>query len=614
MTSTFTDMPEGDAEAEASARQKTKSASTSDIVSDTLHHRLLGPSIQKSGQEGVDQAAISKIIYNASVGSKYFEHQQRKEAELSTKVDAVRLLAEKVSRQELDAASDRISARIKQLEVGRDLSQTIVHLDCDAFYASVEELDRPDLKSKPFAVGGGVLCTCNYVARKYGVRSAMAKFVAMKICPELIVLPLNFPKYIEKSDAIKKILTEYDPNLCAMTLDEAYMNITEYCQRVEKSPEEVVSEMRRRVQNDTRLTVSAGIGPNSRVAKIASNVNKPNGQFVVPSTREGVMDFMKYLPVRKVTGIGYVLERQLNALGVNTCGDILAHAPLISEILSDIQTNFLLDCYLGLGSTVVRPIEQYERKSVGCERTFQATSDPVVLKRKIWSIAQELEKDCKRLNIAGRKFGFKYKKDTFELVSRIRVMPKQVNTSNEFYKYGVQMLERELPITVRLIGLRITDLVDLRREGPMRTFLRGTRTTDPAVPSGSSDEVKHWKPLELESMPPVTTEEADELDDLDMMIQSSQTAHDVDDTEPRDELRSVSKAVAESQSRARNSFKDAEAASSLQEQLPQAASNIVACPMCGNHVSSEPSALNAHIDWCLSRDAIRQAVGDTFTQ
>ncbi|KAK9315306.1 hypothetical protein V1522DRAFT_378526 [Lipomyces starkeyi] len=598
---------------------KHSESGTSDESSGTLRHRLLGPSIQKSGQDGVNQAAVSEIIYQASQGSKYFEHQKRKEKELTKKVESIVKQAEKVSNQELEAAEVRVDALIRQYEATRDLTQTIVHVDCDAFYASVEELDHPELKSKPFAVGKGVLCTCNYVARKFGVRSAMAEFVAKKICPELIVLRLNFPKYIEKSNAIRMILSEYDPRHCAMTLDEAYLNITEYCANVNKDREEVVSEMRRRIFETTGLTVSAGIGPNSRLAKIASNVNKPNGQCAIANDREAVMEFMCNLPVRKITGIGYVLERQLLALDVNSCGEIYPKSALLYQIFTDTTMTFLLNCYLGLGSTEVKPIDQYERKSVGCERSFRAISDMAQMKQKLQHVAEDLEKDCKRLNLAGRKLGLKLKKATFEQISRQRPMPRPINTASDFYRYGLLMLEKELPITVRLIGLRITDLVNLSHEGPMKTFLKGQRRHNDRLedePSTSMNIHAEFKEL-FDGSPDMHDDE--EIGELVMIIQGSQ---EEDASGVMDDYRSSAKATA-----ARDIKNDDEllhnTANSLMpvpesESLPlstdsgDSSTALVSCPICGNQVSADDQALNHHVDWCLSRGAIREAVKETL--
>jgi len=229
-----------------------------------------------------------------------------------------RILARKRQLEKLNLKSDlrRADEYIAELEVQRDLSQVIVHLDCDAFYAAVEELDNPHLKDVPMAVGKGVLTTCNYHARKFGCRSGMAGFVAMKLCPQLVCLPLNFEKYTAKAQEVREVITEYDPRFESASIDEAYLNITQYCSLHEQSPEDVVEQMRAEIYAKAKITVSAGIAANAKLAKIASNQNKPNGQFRLASDRTSIMAFMRDLPTRKVNGIGRVFERELDAIGM----------------------------------------------------------------------------------------------------------------------------------------------------------------------------------------------------------------------------------------------------------------------------------------------------------
>lgn len=192
----------------------------------------------------------------------------------------------------------RANEYLAELEMSRDLSQYVIHVDCDAFFAAVEELDRPELKTVPMAVGKGVLTTCNYVARKFGIRSGMASFVAKKLCPQLVLLPSNYEKYTAKATEIRGILAQYDPLFESASCDEAYLNITAYCDENQMDPEEAVQRLRAEVLENTKISVSAGIAPNAKIAKISSNINKPNGQFRVPNDRTAVLEFMRDLPVR----------------------------------------------------------------------------------------------------------------------------------------------------------------------------------------------------------------------------------------------------------------------------------------------------------------------------
>lgn len=246
----------------------------------TLKKQLLGPSVLKPGQDNVDQSRVAEIIYEASKGSKYFANESRKDVELTKRID--RILKKKADLGKTDTSGDlkKADAYIAALESERDLSQTIIHVDCDAFYASVEELDRPELKTVPMAVGKGVLTTCNYEARKFGVRSGMAGHIAIKLCPQLVFLPMNFEKYNAKAKEVREVLARYDERFEAASCDEAYLNITAYLDKHKLDPEEVVEKMRQEVFEHSKITVSAGIAPNARIAKICSNKNKPNGQFV----------------------------------------------------------------------------------------------------------------------------------------------------------------------------------------------------------------------------------------------------------------------------------------------------------------------------------------------
>ncbi|KAK6949104.1 hypothetical protein Daesc_009177 [Daldinia eschscholtzii] len=296
---------------------------------DTLKYSLLGPSLTKAGQDSVDQSKVSEIIYNASKGSKFFNREEVKDKILTQKIEQI--LEKKRRLEKLDLTRELRAADqlITQLEVSRDLTQYIVHVDCDAFYAAVEQLDRPELKDVPFAVGGGVLTTCNYLARKFGCRSGMAGFVAKKLCPNLLLLPLNFDKYTSKAQEVRQVLAQYDPRFESASIDEAYLNITEYCAEHNMTPEDTVQQMRNVIHEKTKITVSAGIAANSKLAKICSNMNKPNGQYVLPNDRNAIMNFMRDLPTRKVNGIGRVLERELQEIGIKTCGDIYPQRQLL---------------------------------------------------------------------------------------------------------------------------------------------------------------------------------------------------------------------------------------------------------------------------------------------
>ena len=245
--------------------------------------------------------------------------------------------------------------------------RAIIHLDMDCFYAAIEVRDRPSLRGKPVGVGGardrrGVLTTCNYEARKFGVRSAMPTFMALQRCPDLIVLPTRFDVYRREAAVIRAILHRFTSLIEPLSLDEAYLDVTEH----PGAPGPLAQVVRGTIFRKTRLTSSAGIGPNKLIAKIASEINKPNGQFEV--TPEQVPDFMEKLPVRKISGIGEKTERKLEELGVKTCSELQRFS---RPELVDLFGKFGLDLYDLCRGIDHRPVEpDRPRKSLSTEETF----------------------------------------------------------------------------------------------------------------------------------------------------------------------------------------------------------------------------------------------------
>ena len=245
--------------------------------------------------------------------------------------------------------------------------RAIIHLDMDCFYAAIEVRDRPSLRGKPVGVGGardrrGVLTTCNYEARKFGVRSAMPTFMAMQRCPDLIVLPTRFDVYRREAAVIRGILHRFTSLIEPLSLDEAYLDVTEH----PGAPGPLAQVIRGTIFRKTKLTSSAGIGPNKLIAKIASEINKPNGQFEVMP--EQVPEFMEKLPVRKIWGIGEKSERKLEELSVKTCGELQRFS---RPELVDLFGKFGLDLYNLCRGIDDRPVEpDRPRKSLSTEETF----------------------------------------------------------------------------------------------------------------------------------------------------------------------------------------------------------------------------------------------------
>jgi DNA polymerase kappa len=253
--------------------------------------------------------------------------------------------------------------------------------------------DDPSLAGKPVAVGDlKMISTANYEARKYFVRSAMPGFIGQKLCPSLVFVKPNFDKYRIVADQTREIFREFDPLFEAMSMDEAYLDVTQFlASHPEMTADQVASQIRGRIFEATKLTASAGVACNAPLAKMCSEVNKPNGQFVLPSDKDQILAFVAALPIRKVSGIGRVGEKYLKAFSIDTCADILAKADTVLKLFS--HWEFFINIALGIGRNVHEASEG--RKSFSCDRTFEhpLTKEADLLAR-LSDIAASLADDC----------------------------------------------------------------------------------------------------------------------------------------------------------------------------------------------------------------------------
>jgi DNA polymerase-4 len=333
----------------------------------------------------------------------------------------------------------------------------IIHIDMDAFYASVEQLDNPDLRGKPVAVGGkserGVVAAASYEARKFGVRSAMSGMLARKKCPELIFVKPRFERYSEISKIIRKIFREYTDLVEPLSLDEAYLDVTQN-KIGNPSATLIAAEIRRKIFEQTGLTASAGISINKFVAKIASDVNKPNGQKTVPP--EDVISFLEALDIRKFYGVGKVTQEKMYQLGIFTGRDLKS------------KSEEFLEKHFGksgkLYFQVVRGIHYGEvkssriAKSLGAERTFfKNITSEIFLLEKLNPIAEEVEKRLKKNNISGKTVTLKIKYSDFTIQTRSKTLPYFIRKKSLILDTAKELLYQEkLKESVRLIGITVS--------------------------------------------------------------------------------------------------------------------------------------------------------------
>ena len=342
----------------------------------------------------------------------------------------------------------------------------IIHIDMDAFFASVEQRDNVDLRGKPVAVGGssgrGVVAAASYEARKFGVKSAMPSVTAKRLCPDLIFCKSRFDVYREVSQQIRAIFAQHTDLVEPLSLDEAYLDVTEDRLGL-GSATRIAQAIRRQIFEKMQLTASAGVSYNKFLAKLASDQNKPDGICVI-RPGEGAA-FVQSLPIRRFHGIGPRGEEKMHRLGIETGADLAA------KDVAWLTAHFgSFGAYLHRAARGIdhRPVRTSRtRKSVGGERTFsEDISAPRALRDTLHTIADIVWERIARVEARGRTVTLKMKYNDFRIVSRARTLPANVAGKEEFTRVGLALLEEmlPLPLPIRLMGLTLAKLDRLAEE------------------------------------------------------------------------------------------------------------------------------------------------------
>ena len=349
----------------------------------------------------------------------------------------------------------------------------IIHVDMDAFYASVEQLDNPELRGKPLAVGGGavrgVVSAASYEARKYGVRSAMSGPMAKELCPDLIFVPPRFDRYKAISKEIRQIFLGYTDLVEPLSLDEAFLDVTENKIGF-PSATIIAQEIRNRIKEKTGLIASAGISVNKFLAKVASDINKPNGQKTIPP--EEVMDFLENLEIKKFFGVGKVTRDKMYRLGIFTGKD-----------LKERNEEFLTENFGKSGQhyyQIVRGIQKSEVKpsrtqqSLAAERTFRENiSSEIYMMERLEEIGQEVENRLANQKLAGKTITLKIKYSDFTLQTRSKTLEHYIRDKSLILETVKELLFQEkMKDSVRLLGISISNLNNKDRD-------KSTKSADP---------------------------------------------------------------------------------------------------------------------------------------
>lgn len=335
----------------------------------------------------------------------------------------------------------------------------IIHIDMDAFYASVEQLDFPELRNKPLAVGGsedrGVISAASYEARKFGVRSAMSGKLAAKKCPELIFVKPRFDRYKEVSRQIRAVFLEYTDLVEPLSLDEAFLDVTVNKKGL-KSATLIAQEIRQKIHEKTGLTASAGISINKFLAKIASDYHKPNGQKTI--NPEEIISFLDALEIKRFFGVGKKTCEKMYQLGIFTGADLRSKSiEFLEEHFGNSGQHFY---QLARGISYSQVVANRLPKSLGAERTFSANFTSIIpLKDKLLEICKEVSGRLQKRNVSGKTITLKIKYSDFTLQTKSHSLPYYISSSELIYDTALELLEQStLKTSVRLIGVQVSNL------------------------------------------------------------------------------------------------------------------------------------------------------------
>jgi len=421
---------------------------------------------EKGGMEGIDHEKIEKIIYETTKNSRIFK---KKEEDLNYLKQEVALLEKKLEnfhKNEIlyNQVKKLADSRIEFLKEQRRYDKIWLHLDMDMFFAAVEIRDNPSLKDIPMAVGSmSMISTSNYIARKYGVRSAMPGFIAMKLCPQLKLVQHHYTKYKNESIKIMNILEEYDIFIESMGLDEAYLDLTDYCKNkkiyTKEGIIEVANEIKKKIFEETKLTCSCGIACNKTLAKICSDYNKPNGLFYLDYEPNIIEDFISKLSIRKIPFIGSKTESKLNLLNIFTCKDLVERYIDLFYLNEESFDFYMKNCY-GIGR--YEHSEYQEEKSISRSESFFMTGDKEILLKVLYNLNEKVIKDMEKSNVLNCKtltveiIGFSERK-TSKCFTNKYGLPSKKSILNKSLELFNELLEREKK--VRMIRIKVSGLI-----------------------------------------------------------------------------------------------------------------------------------------------------------
>lgn len=406
---------------------------------------------------------VREKIMSISKGSKYFEQQQKRSTRADKQILQMKNKLKHTSESERHFAEMQVENYLQNLEKLRDYSKTYLHADLDSFFASCEALRDPSLVGTAFAVGGeikhGVLSTTSYEARKFGVRSGMAVFIALQLCPHLKIVESHYELYKHYSSIVRKIFEKYDSHYISFGLDEASLDLSEHVKLDYEKAMDIAKNIQKEVFEQTKLTISCGIAITPQLAKIASDVNKPNGIFEIKHDRESTLDFISKLPIRKIPGIGGVAEQLLHGIGITTMKDVMDKKTDLWICMRPLFCQFIFSACLGINRQTFGVTRH--QQSISKERTFDNTNDRVFMEEIIEKLCMEVCKLLQEMNVLCRNVTVKFKDSSFQTITRCLSFDHDTNKIADIFCACVKILNDELRsryVKYRLLGVRCGQL------------------------------------------------------------------------------------------------------------------------------------------------------------
>lgn len=622
----------------------------------------------KAGMGAADPARVAAIIEASSRGSKFHANAQAREQQLTERIAALKAEVGRLPASAMAAFARKMELFCAREEERRDLSRVVVHVDFDAFFCSCAELSDPTLRGTPFAVGSlSMISTASYAARAFGVRSAMPGFVGKQLCPDLKFVRHDGARYEAAAAQARAVFAEYDPGYASGTLDEASLDLTAHLAaagifptrtepaagaaagsskvrppRQPPTPAElaaiadVVTQLRTRVREATGgLTCSAGVAPNRLLAKICSDLNKPDGQTVCPFDREGILGILTGLPTRKIPGVGRVTERELVELGVSTCGDIRGRLGLVRAALGERAAQWLARSALGLteagelhASATANSGEDVGRKSISQERTFAENGNWPELFSRLAELAAAATAQLREERLLTGCVTVKIKLDSFEVLQHGRALQRPTDEP-EILADAAAALFREViaspsgaggsgkQMRLRLLGVRFSTL---QLAAPKATLLDGflrrrprTATLVDLVQDGSCEEAEEG---ELQSAPVADVPrrpsgpEPRQLRGPPDVIEIVSSDEDTSAENTTSEAASVGLHSTASLPPPRTSASAAPGAAP-RSRVSAPASFLALCPVCGHLLPAHRP--EEHVDACLQRRKRKRQLAATAT-